>query len=129
MGHDQGCGGWGCHWGGDQLANMMREHERIKSWNDGCAWGAPSDNDRFGCMYNEVVLRGGDSWNHRLPELIEAVFYPKNGHVDHWEGDRGHAWQMHSNFLRHYHQGRSDTPLLSFDVRKAQHGQAPFALA
>ena len=125
MGAQQGCGD-GAMWGLSELANMMRTHERTHHWYDACAWGAPSEQDRSGCQYNEIVLKG-DEWRRQLPQLIEAVFYPANGHVDHREGDRNRAWQLHRSFLHAYRLSSDRCPLLKFDVRQAQSAHAPFS--
>ena len=125
MSHQDGCGG-GCFWGRSQLSNMMHSHERSRRWGSACAWGPPTDRDRNGCMYNEVVLDGTE-WKDHLPHVIEAVFYPVNGHVDHREGDESAARSIHYKFLESFGLNGVGTPLLSFDVHKAQHSNThPF---
>ena len=81
-----------------------------------------------GCRYNEIVFDGGQ-WKERLPNLIEAMFYPIKGHVDHREGDDRRARLLHQRLLRAYGLTAHQVPLLVFDVQKARGGEAPFQSA
>lgn len=121
--HDQGCGR-GAYHGLERLVDMMQEQERERHHGSLCAWGV-SIEDRNGCRYNEVVLRG-DVWRRMLPELIEAVYYPINGQVTHREGDRHRAKQVHESFLHEFGLLASQIPLLTYDFFKAREGRAPF---
>jgi len=126
-----GCGNGGCcppHWGNDGLADMMWKHEaeRKGKWCVGscaCAFGA-SHKDRYHCMYNEVVL-DGNKWQRFLPSLIEAIFYPINGHVDSSEGDRNEATDVRRRLIDAY-GGSTAPPLLSYDIGEATAGRNPF---
>jgi len=126
MGSYQGCG-YGAMWGGDQIANMMREQERSHHWYGACAPNVGAS-DRNGCQYNEVVL-DGNKWLNRLPNLIEAVFYPVNCHVDHREGDRWKAQRVQAYFSQRYGIDTYRTPLLKYDCGHAREGREPFTLA
>ena len=75
---DHGCG-WE-HEPPDRIEAMMRSNEHLQ-YSGSCLWGAPTIEDRSGCRYNEVVLNGW-LYSQRLPRIVEAVFYPINGHVD-----------------------------------------------
>ncbi len=78
--------------------------------------------DRSGCRYNEVVLNG-PLWMDRLPNLMEAIFYPTGGRVDSVEGDRDRALAVRD----HFHEAYSVwLPLLVYDVGVGLRGGAPF---
>ena len=47
-------------------------------YDGSCCYGGVSAEDRGGCRYNEVVL-DGFKYSSRLPQIIEAIFYPTNG--------------------------------------------------
>lgn len=128
---DGGCAGGGSLWGADGLPAMMEQSALVsQKWCDGgcgCAWGVSPD-DRNGCRYNEVVLDGG-LWAARLPEIIEAVFVPIHGKVNHWEGGNPQtARQVRDAFASAHGIYPTDrVPLLTYDLTKAEHGVAPFA--
>jgi hypothetical protein len=121
---DHGCG-WE-HEPPDRFDAMMRANEHLQ-YSGSCLWGAPTIEDRSGCRYNEVVLNGW-LYTQRLPGIVEAVFYPINGHVDHREGDENNARDIHARFRSRYGLAAKNVPLLSFDVAAARDGQAPFRL-
>ena len=50
-------------------------------------------------QYNEVVL-WGDRWEEKLPFIVEAFFFPVNGHVDSREGDQGAARRARNAFIQ-----------------------------
>lgn len=114
-------------YGPDRLDDMMRTSQST-AYTGNCAWGQPSPEDRSGCRYNEIVFNGGQ-WTERLPSLVEALFYPINGHVDTWEGDAGRARMLQQQFLHTYGIDADQVPLLTFDIQKARGGEAPFQSA
>lgn len=72
----------------------------------------------------EVVL-DGNKWQRFLPSLIEAIFYPINGHVDSSEGDRNEATDVRRRLIDAY-GGSTAPPLLSYDIGEATAGRNPF---
>lgn len=75
--------------------------------------------------YNEVVLNGY-SYSDHLPNIIEAIFYPVNGHVDTKEGDANQARSIYQHFLSRYGLPPLRVPFLTFDVKAAENGLPPF---
>ena len=111
----------------NMLAAQQREH-----WRSRCLWGEPDIEDRSGCMYNELVLKG-EAYSQRLPQAIEAVFFPIHGVVHHKEGDESAARRVHRDFVHRYYRGRerggeaAAPPLLVYDVALARAGKPPFS--
>lgn len=128
--NSMGQGGGGCAWGSygaNQLDTMMKISRGNKwRWECACDWCGQTPWDRSGCRYNEIVINGYQ-WMERLPQLIEAVFFPTHEAIKHREGDQAQARRIHADLLRSYSlEGTRQVPLLSFDVRKAESGHAPF---
>lgn len=125
-------------WGGAGLEATMRSQRQQLRWKDWCLGGAPAINgagrppsteDRSGCQYNEVVLDGNE-WTAHLPQIVAAVFYPINGHVDAIEGDAVRARSAHDAFTATYGLSSVDfAPLLTYDVAAARSGVMPWAVA
>jgi len=124
---------WGCAGSMPDLQHAMQEQERRAAWCNqapawrscACAWGATAE-DRSGCQYNEIVL-WGDRFEQKLPDVVEAIFYPINGRVDTWEGSAAGARDAHKAFALQFN--RPDLKLLTFDVPAARRGDAPWELA
>ena len=108
------------------LAAMLKAHESSLQWRETCVVNTVNTpRDRNGCRYNEVFLDAvavGDA----LPSVVEAVFLPINaGPVDRVEGSPVQARNVRDTFARAFGM---QLPLLTFDVRAAQGGRAPFAM-
>ena len=78
----------------------------------------------------QLVL-DGHAYAARLPDVVEAVFFPEHGSVHHAEGDEARARRVHAALaqtLRASGGGgaRTALPLLAFDVAEARRGFAPF---
>ena len=119
------------------MTDQLKRFHGLDWGSERCVWGQASARDRSGCQYNEVVLEGA-AWETRLPLTIEAVFYPVDGNVDHWERVTGEANALHADFTqRHAAAAAAATaggaapfpPLLTFSVAEARAGRAPFAVA
>ena len=62
----------------------------------------------------------GYAWEEQLPQLIDAIFYPIHGVVDHSEGGAEQARRLHDTFIAQYGLGRDEfMPLLTFDLAAA----------
>ena len=80
-----------------------------------------------GCQYNEIIL-WGHVWDAHLPQIVEAFFYPINGHVDSREGDAWKASEEREAFIARFRPA-AFAPLLTYDVAKSQRGEAPWDVA
>jgi hypothetical protein len=144
-GNSMGSGSGGCggatnilSWGREGLKEMMEGQEGNLFWREWCLQGSPSINgasspgtaeDRSGCQYNEVVL-DGRLWTSNLPSIVQAVFYPVNGHVDTTEGDVHRARAARGAFMDRFGLSQAElAPLLTYDVGAARSGRAPWAVA
>ena len=115
------------HWNANGLASTLQQQQGRLYWHGDCVVQPASVNDRSGCQYNEIVL-DGTIWTANLPEIVQAIYYPINGHVDHREGDQWRAATAHADFVRIF--GLSTfAPLLTWDVAAAKRGAAPWAVA
>ena len=116
----------------DNLKGMLELHEsRFRhEHSDICLWkaGGEQPDDRSNCRYNEVVM-SASYYKRKIPNVIEAFFYPINGPVKKREGDPARARRAHEAFLERFGKTAMEVPLLTFDVEKARNGRAPFGVA
>lgn len=111
--------------GPGDVGAMLRKQEQQMHWHKDCLWGDPDDTDRSGCQYNELVL-DADSLQARMPDAVEAIFFPTHAPVHHAEGDEQRARAVRQRFKERF---GLMIPLLSFDVSEARKGRDPFAPA
>ena len=85
----------------------------------------PGAHHRLLTACSQVVLNGFE-YSELLPQVVEAVIFPINGHVDVREGDEASARNIRMHFVHKYGLSAAQVPLLSYDVAAARSGKAPF---
>ena len=104
-----------CHWGADQLRQMLEQHADLH----GSGNERPCGQDE--CDYNEVVI-DADHWTAALPNAIEAFVFPRHSRDAEWR-----ARDVMADFRDHFGNDAYAIPLVSFD-RSLMNTDAPFEL-
>ena len=117
------------HQAGELRSMLSLQEEQLITLgtNDlSCLWldGGEHAEDRSECRYNEVVL-SASHYHARLPQVIEAIFYPVHGPVIRSDGSPERAARARDLFVHRF--GRA-VPLLAYDVSLARQGRAPFRM-
>ena len=100
-----------CFWPGSRIQGMLEQHIARHGSSSGCGQDQ--------CNYNEIVV-DGTAWKSRLPEVIEAVYFPLNS-----AGGERAARTVLADFCDAYGDRASGTPLVSYDLASPN---APFRL-